>query len=100
MFDRIKPMFRGGAANNAAAPDAEIAEMNEVHGSADRKDAFDNNEKETGSGDASSTDDSVPSPDAEEGVRRAEAITLVWTRWSLILAYVLCVSIPKRCVHC
>jgi hypothetical protein len=40
---------------------------------------------------ANKTDDAVPTRDAQNGVRKMEAVTLAWTRKSLATALILCV---------
>lgn len=66
----------------------------ERHGDADHKGVYEQTvasgvAKEPGLVHSNSADETAPDANDQEGVRKADAITLVWSRKSLILAYLL-----------
>jgi hypothetical protein len=91
MLSKLKPLFATQQTRNEDAEHNGIPSDNVAQAVPESKEAAINGEKDI-VGDSNSDNNSSdlkPNHDAQHGVERVEAITLTWTKNSLIAAYVL-----------
>lgn len=82
LFARDKPAEQPEKASYV--PDVETPDMTKTPTAKD---------KEAEAGNDSSSDEATPSEDVQGGVQKIQAVTLVWSKWSLIA--VLCLYVPQ-----
>jgi hypothetical protein len=93
MLLRLKPYFGVSRTIDAVDDEQGIASTTGSQVRGETKDSLRDTQKETDTGDISSPDHPRPNPQDHEGIQRVEAITLVWSKKSLIATYCLWVAL-------